>query len=108
MARRKVSQFIVPKTPSAVLEKARTRVETAKDEWARRTVEGFMRKWNDWYSNFVVPQLIRLRLPKRTESIRDNVINRVVPVCEVISKASANYRAEQRSAIMIQAPVTPV
>lgn len=91
--------------PAKVLEKVRSRVEQAKEDWANNTVSGFMSNWSAWYSNFVVPALMRVRLPPKTGDIKQNVVNRVTPVAQAISKASEAYRRQKLTEL---APVMPV
>lgn len=98
---------IIPKLPAKALERARDSIEGAKERWASSTMEGFMRKWNEWYANFVVPELIRIRLPPKSSNIRDNVVNRVVPVAEAVSRASARYRMQRQTEVVPLAPVAP-
>lgn len=96
------------KAPSDILEKARSKIENSKDAWANATIKGFMNDWAEWFNSYVIPQLIRLRLPPSTDDIAQNVANRVTPVAKAISRASNQYR-QYKNAKLAQglAPVPP-
>jgi len=79
-----------------IVELSVKKVEASKDVWANATAEGFRTDWSAWMSQ-VEKQLRTLiaTLPSRTDDIRINVINRVIPVAMTISRVSASYRASK-------------
>ncbi|MCD6418477.1 hypothetical protein J7M00_06825 [bacterium] len=103
-----MSEVVKIKEPNKVLGRARERIEKSAQTWASETINGFMTKWQPWYTQFEIPALLRLRLPKKTNDIKQNVINRVVPVAEAISRASAMYRQQKNAQLAPQVvPPTP-
>ena len=108
MAKGMGSTVVKIKSPAKVLESARRKIEGAKDTWAEETVKGFMSDWSDWFSNFIIPRLMRIRLPPKSDNIAENVARRVTPIAMAVSQASNQYRQYKNSKLAQNlAPVPP-
>lgn len=93
-------------TPEKAISKAEASISGKGQYWEQQTLQGFREKWNEWYQTFVFPQLVRIvpTLPPKTDNIRTNVMNRVVPVAEAISRVSAQYRLRRAREALIAPP----
>jgi hypothetical protein len=91
MARRRGKLF--KQGVQKIVSKIPNKLKAAADTWVANTSEGFQTYWVEWM-NTVLPELsTTIRgLPPRTTSVRQNVVRRVVPVAETISRASRTYR----------------
>lgn len=82
------------------------RINASAPIWASSTIAGFQNYWVDWMRT-VAPELAATvrGLPPKTGNIRQNVIRRVIPVAETISRSSRTYR--ERLIARITATVAP-
>lgn len=85
-----------------VVNQAVLKIEASKDVWASATAEGFRENWRDWMA-LLEPQLrsVVMRLPQKSGDIRANVVNRCLPVAQVISQASKRYKAMKLGGVVV-------
>lgn len=96
------------KGASYIVEKSVNKIEASKDLWASATIEGFRTDWMVWMTQFVEPQLRGLisRLPPKTDDVRANIVNRVIPVAEIIRRSAQRYRLMKISGV-VAVPTAP-
>jgi hypothetical protein len=84
-----------------IIDRAVRKIDAAKEEWARATIDGFRTDWNVWMSQHFEPNVraVVMRLPEKSADIRVNVVNRVVPVATIISEQAKRYRAAKVATI---------
>ncbi len=91
-----------------VLQDAIANIQAKKDRWAERTIRGFQVNWANWMT-YLEPQLRATvaSLPQKTASVRENVMNRVVPVAELVQTVSRVYRQQKIAGATTTVPPLP-